>query len=410
MQLGYIGHLLLAGFPHSLAHRLQHDSGHFFPSCRILLLEIFMQAQAELILYVHIIYLIPHFLIDSFGLHHIPAICVLYNLGKCIRSTCFSFHFLLDIGRVEDSRTALHSDSLLDLLHAEVVAIAVIAQISIRVFSRHITNSQVEPAHKLVHVVEAQCSPRIALARLYNRIRTCQRSFESELTEGFPVLFTTIVSTHIIQIGICYFFLAFPTVTAHHHTLDTGSITAVSSSEHAKCRNLPGIFRSQAFFYQHPFCFDHSGSNLIFVLVVFCMGSHFNRSVNKEQAGSCDVPQLPARLYYHIDTRASQFFRGDEFQIRNTAESIPQRFHTQHIEYLGDSGSFRLDELAAPQRIAYFTGNAIIVPAFIHLDCIICQLYAFLPCRLAWGSLCIDSVEVASGRQGIGIYYRIASR
>ena len=172
MQLGYIGHLLLAGSPHPLAHSFQHDGGHFFQSCRILLLEIFMQAQAELILYVHIIYLIPHFLIDSFGLHHIPAICVLYNLGKCIRSTCFSFHFLLDIGRVENSGTALHSDSFLDLLHAEVVAIAVIAQVSIRVFSRHITNSQVEPAHKLVHVVEAQCSPRITLARLYNRIRT----------------------------------------------------------------------------------------------------------------------------------------------------------------------------------------------------------------------------------------------
>ena len=86
-----------------------------------------------------------------------------------------------------------------------MVTVAIIAQVSVGVLAGHVAYGKVHASHKLVYVVETQCPPCIALTRLNHYIRTGQCGFKSIFPEGLPVLFATVVSTHIIKVGGGYF-------------------------------------------------------------------------------------------------------------------------------------------------------------------------------------------------------------
>ena len=89
---------------------------------------------------VHIVEVIPEFLVDDLRLHDVPPIGVGDDLGDiryAIGSTCEG---LLDVLGVEDGSTALHADSLLEVLHAHVAVVAVVRQIGVGILAGDVTH------------------------------------------------------------------------------------------------------------------------------------------------------------------------------------------------------------------------------------------------------------------------------
>ena len=148
--------------------------------------EIVLYAQTELVLHIYIVYLVPQLVVYGIGFHHVPTVSVLYDFGETGSDTRPALHLLADVCGVEDGGAALHADGLFQLLHAHVVAVAVVAHICVGVLARDIAHGEVHPSHELVNVVEAQRSPCIALAGLYYGIRVAERRFQSEPPYLFP--------------------------------------------------------------------------------------------------------------------------------------------------------------------------------------------------------------------------------
>ena len=224
-------------------------------------------------------------MVDGLGLHYVPAVGVLHDFGDGACRSGIAFHLFADVGGIEDGGAALYSDSFFHFLHPYVVAVAVIAQVGIGVFSGDVAHRQVHASHELVHVVEAQRTPCVALAGLYDGIGTGQGGFERILAEGFPVLFASVISSHIVQVGAGYLFFIFPPVSGFYHSLDAGAVSAVYASEYTVCRHFAGIFRCKPFLYQGTFGFNDSCCYLVFVHIVFGCRSHFYGTVNQEEAG-----------------------------------------------------------------------------------------------------------------------------
>ena len=153
MQLGNVGNLLRRCFPHSLAHCFEHNGSNLLQGSRIFLFKECFCAQFVLVLHVHTVYIVPQFLVYRLRFHDVPAVSILYNLCKTACCACSTFHFLLYIYRVQNGGTALYAYGFLHFLHANVVPIAIIAEVSIRVFARYLTHSEVQSAHKLVDMV-----------------------------------------------------------------------------------------------------------------------------------------------------------------------------------------------------------------------------------------------------------------
>ena len=204
MQFCQFGNLFGTCFPQTFTGTFEHDGSHFFKRCGTLCFEKFFHVQVVFVFYVYIVNVVPKLFVDGGRFHYVPAICIGDCLGKFRSRGRAAFHLLFDVSGVEDGGTAFYTDSLFDFLHAHVVTVAIIAQVSIGIFAGHVAYGQVHTSHKLVDMVEAQRAPCIALTRLNHYVRTGQCGFEGIFPEGFPVLFTAIVSTHVIKIGGSY--------------------------------------------------------------------------------------------------------------------------------------------------------------------------------------------------------------
>ena len=263
--------------------------------------------QFVFVFYIYIIYVIPKFLVDSSRFHHIPAIRIRYSLGNLACSRRTAFHFLFDIGRIQNRCAAFYTDCFFKFLHFHVVTVPVVAKISVRVFTGNIAYGKIHTSHKFIYVVEAQCSPSVTLTGLNDNICTVQCCFKGKFLKDFPVFFVTVEGSHIVEVSICNFRFTFPTVAGFHHSLNSCTIHAISTSEYSERSHFAGIFRTDTFFGQHSFSFYHTGGYLIFKLVVFRCRSHFYCTVNQEEAGSGDITELSGSLNYYVDTWTSQF-------------------------------------------------------------------------------------------------------
>ena len=410
MKLGDVLELLRSSLPHSLAGTLHHHGGHLHQRCRILLIEELLGSEMVLVLDIYIIDLVPHLLVDSLWLHHIPAVGIGYDFGECAGTAGSTLHLLLDIGRVEDGGSALDADSLLHLLHSHIAMVAIVGEISIRILSGHVAHSKVHTSHKLIYVVETQGTPGVALPWLNHHIGTGQRCLESSLANGLPVFLITIEGTHIVHINLGNLTLLIPAVACGYHLLDTGAIVAVYATKHTIHTHLAGLLWRHPLLYEQSFGFGNTGFHQVVVLITLGICRHLYRLVDEEETGCCQVAELTGSLNHDIDARTAQLLGWDETQIGNTTEGISYRFYTEHIENLSDGSTLCFDKLAAPERVAYLTRIFTLMSLAIHLDGIVAKFLCLLPGILRRCILHIDGEEVSTGRQGVWIHNQITTR
>ena len=233
VHAGQLGDLLRRGFPHALADRLHHHGRDLLQCGRALLAEELVDLEVVLVLHVDVEDLVPQLVVDGGRLHHVPGVGVADGLGKDAGRRGFTLHLLFDIRRVEDRRTGLHADGLLNLLHAHIAAVAVVAEVGVGVLSGDVADGQVHAAHELVDVIEAKGAPRVALARLYDDVGAGQRGLESVLAEQLPLLFAAVEGAHVMDIRLSDLGLLLPAVATLHHALDARAIVAIDTAEDA---------------------------------------------------------------------------------------------------------------------------------------------------------------------------------
>ena len=117
--------------------------------------KVFLYSQVKLVFYIYIIDIIPKFFINGGRFHHIPTVSVGDNFCKFTCGRSSSFHFLFNIDRIENSRTTFYTDSFFKFLHFHVITIAIVAEVSVRIFTGHIANGKIHASHKLIYMVKA---------------------------------------------------------------------------------------------------------------------------------------------------------------------------------------------------------------------------------------------------------------
>ena len=208
---------------------------------------------------------------------------------------------------------------------------------------------------------------------------------------------------HIVQVGLRNFRFVFPTVAGLHHALYAGAVSAVHAAEHPEGGDFSCLLWTQPLTDQYPFCLHNPRRHLVGKGVVTGCGCHLHGAVDEEKARCGDVTQLPAGLHHHIDARTAQLTRRDQPKIRHPPESVTKRLHAQHVKHLRDGCPFGLDELPAPERVAHLARQAVVMPLPVKSDSVLRKHLPLLPRSLRRCILRIDAVQVASGRQRIGI-------
>ena len=255
---------------------------------------------------------VPHFIVYRLRFHHFPSEGIFHHFLKSSRSSFAAFHLLLEVSGIEHRSSAFHSDSLFDFLHAHVVMITIVRQISIRFFASHLTYGEVHATHELKHVVKAECAPSVILARLDHYVRACECGFKRFALVVFPLLLVAIECAHVVQISLSYLLAVCPFIRSHRHFLDAGTVVAVHTTEDAAGRPCAGFLGRDTFLYEQAFAFHHSRSYLVLILVVLRISSHFYRLLQKEKARSSQIAELTTGLHDHINARATQFFGRNE--------------------------------------------------------------------------------------------------
>jgi len=363
-----------------------------------------------LVLDIYIIYLVPHLFVDSLWLHHIPAVGIGYDFSECAGTAGSTLHFLLDIGRVEDSGSALDADSLLHLLHSHVAMVAIVGEISIWILSGYVAHCEVHTSHEFIYMVETQGTPGVALSWLNHHIGTGQCCLKSSLANSLPVLLITIEGTHIVHINLGNLTLLIPAVACGYHLLDTSTIVAIYATKHSIHTYLACLLWRHALLYEHSFGFSNTGFHQVFVLITLGICRHLYCLVDEEETGCCQVAELTGSLNHDIDTRTAQLLGWDETQIGNTTEGISYWFYTEHIENLSDGSTLCFDKLTAPECVAHLTWIFTLMSFAIHLDGIVAKFLCLLPGILRRCILHIDGEEVSTCWQSVRIHNQITTR
>ena len=120
----------------------------------MLLKEVY-RTQLMLIHYVHVVEIIPEFLIDSRGFHHIPSVGIAYRLIDSVCGSSSLLELLTYIGGIEDGSTSLDTDSMLDLLRFNTTTVAQIREVPLGVLARDMTHRECQTTHELIYVIQA---------------------------------------------------------------------------------------------------------------------------------------------------------------------------------------------------------------------------------------------------------------
>ncbi len=143
-------------------------------------------------------------------------------------------------------------------------------------------------------------------------------------------------------------------------------------------------------------------ADIVFVSWFVQMGNPLNSFIQQSNQMRESVTEKAANTHQHINTRPSQFFKGNNCNSFDTAIfSLPNRAHPKQGKTLGNIISMSAHSTRAPNAQT----DALGVTAFFGLitsNQLIGQLSADPPGCLAGDGLGIDRVKVASGGQNVG--------
>ena len=160
------------------------------------------------------------------------------------------------------------ADSLLELLHLDVVAVAVVGEIGVGVLARDIAHGQVHTAHELIDVVEAQRAPGVALTGLYDGVRVVEHGPQQPGLHLSPLFVAAVHGTHVVDVGVGDLLFVGPLVPAGNHVLDAGSVHAVHTAEYPLCGHFTRVFRGYALLDEQAFGLHRAFRHAVAVPVV----------------------------------------------------------------------------------------------------------------------------------------------
>ena len=288
--------------------------------------------------------------------------------------------------------------------------VTVVSEIGIRILPRDITHRERKTTHELIDVVEAQRTPSIILTGLHDDVGILECSTEEGLDEAPPVLLLTgVCSTHIIQIDISDLLLLLPLVSRGDHLLDAGTIHTIDTTEDADVRQLTGFLRRKALLDELLLRGDRASSDIVFLIFLTKRSDQLDGLRDQRQARSCEVTELSRGLDDDVDTWATQLGGGDQANILDRAKLRAHGLDPEHIQHLGDSHPFGLDEFTAPEGIADLRG-ILAVLLLVGLQCSLSELYALTPRTLRRCALSTDRIEVATRRHSLWVGDGITTR
>ena len=259
-------------------------------------------------------------------------------------------------------------------------------------------------------MVEAQCTPSIILTGLHDDVGILECSTEEGLDEATPfLLLTGVGSTHVIQIDISDLLLLLPLVASGDHLLDAGTIHTVDPTEDADVRQLTGFLRRKALLDELLLCGDGACSDVVLLIFLAERSDQLDGLRDQRQARCCEVTELSRGLDDHVDTWATQLGGGDQANILDRAKLRAHGLDAEHIQHLGDSHPFGLDEFTAPEGIADLRG-ILAVLLLVGLQRSLSELYALTPRTLRRCALSTDRIEVATRRHSLWVGDGITTR
>ena len=408
MQLGGGLQLLAVGFPVSLARTLHHHGRHGLQGGRVHPLEILSDAQLLLVGHIESVKVVIEFFVDGRRACGIPSEDVAEHLAKLLCGALVALHVLLDIGGVEQGCPCLYGHGLARVLHPAVAAVAVVGHISLGLFAGERLHRQRQAARELIHMVERQRSPRVALPWLYHHVGLVECGGKEVFLKTAPVLVVAINGAHIVQVALGQFRGFVPCAASFNIVHHARAVAIVHWSEHTHGGQLAGPFGCHALAHELLLLVECSLVHVVVVLVVggrgqlHCVG-------NQAQARSGNVAQLSAHLHQYVHTRTAQLLARHQPQVADASLGVARGLYAQHPQGLGDGGSLCVDKLAGPERIAHLA-RPLSVLCFIALQRVLGQPFAVFPCLWVGSVLGVDAVHVASRGQHVRIQYGVAAR
>ena len=200
-----------------------------------------------------------------------------------------------------------------------------------------------------------------------------------------------------------------PLVSRGDHLLDAGTIHTIDTTEDADVRQLTGFLRRKALLDELLLRGDGACSDVVLLIFLAERSDQLDGLRDQRQARCCEVTELSRGLDDHVDTWATQLGGGDQANILDRAKLRAHGLYPEHIQHLGDSHPFSLDEFTAPEGIADLRG-ILAVLLLVGLQCSLSELYALTPRTLRRCALSTDRIEVATRRHSLWVGDGITTR
>ena len=172
-----------------------------------------------------------------------------------------------------------------------------------------------------------------------------------------------------------------PLVASGDHLLDAGTIHTIDTTEDADVRQLTGFLRREALLDELLLRGDGACCDVVLLIFLAKRSDQLDGLRDQRQTRSCEVAELSRGLDDHVDTWATQLGGGDQAHILDRAKLRAHGFYPEHIQHLGDSHPFGLDEFTTPEGIADLR-RILAVLLLVGLQRRLSELYALTPSTL----------------------------
>ena len=200
-----------------------------------------------------------------------------------------------------------------------------------------------------------------------------------------------------------------PLVSSGDHLLDAGTIHTIDATEDADVRQLTGFLRREALLDELLLRGDGACCDVVLLIFLAERSDQLDGLRDQRQTRSCEVAELSRGLDDHVDTWTTQLGGGDQAHILDRAELRAYGLYPEHIQHLGDSHPFGLDEFATPEGIADLR-RILAVLLLVGLQRSLSELYALTPSTLRRCALSTNRIEVATRRNSLWVGDGITTR
>ncbi|MNX56114.1 hypothetical protein D3C86_868990 [compost metagenome] len=318
----------------------------------------------------------------------------------------------LDPLRVQVARLHLARDGAGGGVGAHGRAVAQVLHVQRRVLAREMAHGQRDAAQVLERVVVGQHAVEVGGARHQRRIDLREVAREGararRAVEAAPVGVAHAVHVEPGHLRVAAAaLLALPELGREHRFFEPGTVAALLVREHARGRPAPRLGRRRAPGAQrarHRLAVLRDGvaglverGHLLHGLVE---PAHHVRELVAVRAGDADQ---------HVHARPLQHRGRHDLDADHAPGLVPARLHAQRVEGLALGHALVARGLAGPEREGDLLRRTAAVGAGMRGDPVVHRGDAGVPGGARGHAAGVEAVEVAAGRQAVGVAHRVAA-